>query len=128
VRDVTINLVAVRRLRGGAGTEALRRYILGLSLVAATEPLDGFLRAGCLLVPKADAQASWREVARTGERTDVVLESTAVRAYAAGAAKSFGLGEARAVKFDPKLAKDDLKAGDKPAKPAPKKSAKAVAK
>src|SRR5690606_24376938 len=56
VRDVTINLVAMRRLRGGEATQALRRYILGLCLVAGTEPLDGFLRAGCLLVPKASAK------------------------------------------------------------------------
>jgi CRISPR-associated protein Csb1 len=29
----------------------LRHYILGLTLVAAIEPIDGFLRAGCLLTP-----------------------------------------------------------------------------
>ncbi|MEY4515171.1 MAG: hypothetical protein RLZZ450_7293 [Pseudomonadota bacterium] len=113
VRDVTINLVAVRRLRGGAATEALRRYILGLSLVAATEPLDGFLRAGCILVPKASAKTPWVEVARTGERSDVVLEAAAVRSFAAEAANKFGVGADRVVKFDAKLAREDLKASDK---------------
>ncbi len=121
VRDVTINLVALRRLHGAAATEALRRYILGLSLVAATEPLDGFLRAGCLLVPKASGKASWVEVARTGERSEVVLEAAAVRSFAAEAATQFGIGKDRVVKFDPKLAKDDLKAGDKGEKAAAKK-------
>lgn len=124
-RDVTINLVAVRRLRGGEATAALRRYILGLSLVAATEPIDGFLRAGCLLAPKASAQASWVAVARTGERSDVALEEPAVRAFAAEAAAEFGVGADRVVKFDPKLAKDDLKAGDKGEKAAAKKAGKA---
>lgn len=128
VRDVTINLVAVRRLRGGDATEALRRYILGLCLVAGTEPLDGFLRAGCLLVPKASAISPWIEVARTGERSDVVLDAAAVRSFATEAAKKFVVGADRVVKFDPKLAKDDLKAGDKGEKAAAKKSAKAAKK
>jgi CRISPR-associated protein Csb1 len=113
VRDVTINLVAIRRLRGGDATDALCRYILGLSLVAATEPLDGFLRAGCLLVPRANEKTSWVEVARTGERSDVMLDAAAVRSFAAEAASKFGVGADRVVKFDPKLAKEDLKAGDK---------------
>jgi CRISPR-associated protein Csb1 len=113
VRDVTINLVAIRRLRGGNATEALCRYILGLCLVAATEPLDGFLRAGCLLAPKASAKTSWVEVARTGERSNVVLDATAVRSFAAEAANKFGVGTDRVVKFDAKLAREDLKASDK---------------
>lgn len=123
VRDVTINLVAVRRLRGSAG-DALRRYILGLSLVAATEPLDGFLRAGCLLVPKASAQTPWVEVARTGERTDLALEPAAVRAFAGEAAAKFGVGPDRVVKFDPKLASEDLKGGEKGDKATSKKASR----
>lgn len=125
VRDVTINLVAVRRLRGGEVTEVLRRYILGLSLVAATEPLDGFLRAGCLLAPKATAKTSWVEVARTGERSEMTIDAAAVRAFAAEAATDFGVTEARVVKFDPRLAKEDLKASDKSEKSAAKKAGKA---
>ncbi len=124
LRDVTINLVAVRRLRGGDITDELRRYILGIALVAATEPLDGFLRAGCLLVPKASIKSPWVEVARTGERTELGLDSAAVRAFAAEAAKKFGVGADRVVKFDPKFASDDLKAGDKGEKPAAKKAKK----
>lgn len=120
VCDVTLNLVALRRLRGGKKTEALQRYILGLSLVAATEPLDGFLRAGCLLVPKGVAQPPWVEVARTGKRSDVALEPTEVRAFARDAATEFGVGKNREVIFNPELAKADLKE-----KPAPKKPPKA---
>jgi CRISPR-associated protein Csb1 len=117
VRDVTINLVAVRRLQGGEATNELRRYILGLGLVAATEPLDGFLRAGCLLVPKAGAQTSWVEVARTGERSAAPLDSASARAFAKEAALAFGVGENKVVKFEQKLAAEDLK-------PAPKKTSK----
>jgi CRISPR-associated protein Csb1 len=112
VRDVTINLVAVRRLHGGDATDALRRYILGLGLVAATVPLDGFLRAGCLLAPKP-SQTSWVEVARTGERIDVALDGTAAIAFAKEAARAFGVGENRVAKFLKDNAKNDLKAGDK---------------
>lgn len=121
VRDVTINLLAVRRLKGGDATQALRRYILGLCLVAATEPLDGFLRAGCLLVPKASAKAPWFEVARDGERSEVSLDAPEVRSFASDAASNFGVAADRVVKFDPKLAKDDLKAGDKGEKATAKK-------
>jgi CRISPR-associated protein Csb1 len=126
VRDVTINLIAVRRLHGGEATEALRRYILGLCLIAATEPLDGFLRAGCLLVPKGNAKTPWVEVARTGERSEVALDAATVRSFAKDAADRFGVGADRVVKFDSNRAKEDLRAGDKSGKAAAKKGAKAA--
>lgn len=108
IRDVTVNLVALRRLHATANPEALRRYILGLALVAATEPLDGFLRQGCLLVPKAEQPKGWEEVARTGVRTPLELTSAAARAFAAEAAEAFGVGEPRTGKFGKDLAKGDL--------------------
>ena len=64
-RNVTINLIALRRLDGADG-QALRRYILGLALVAATAPMDGFLRAGCLVTLDPDEReigSRWRAVA-----------------------------------------------------------------
>jgi len=121
VRDITVNLIAIRRLRGLEASDALQRYILGLSLVAATHPLDGFLRAGCLLAPKASAQTSWVEVARSGERSPVVLDPAAVRSFASAAAMKFGVGADRIVKFDRQLAKEDLKAGDKGSRASAKK-------
>jgi CRISPR-associated protein Csb1 len=107
IRDVTINLVALRRLNGAQNTDALRRYVLGLCLVAATEPLDGFLRQGCLLVPKLE-QTGWEQVARTGVRSKVALSNAEARALATQWAKEFGVGESKAVKFDKLLAKGDL--------------------
>jgi CRISPR-associated protein Csb1 len=107
VRDVTINLIALRRLRAAKDDDALRRYILGLCLVAATEPLDGFLRQGCLLVPKPN-QPSWQEVSRTGDRTDVVLANDVIRVFAVETAAKFGVGESVVGKFGKDLAKADL--------------------
>ena len=113
-RDVTVNLIALRRLGGSQG-EVLRRYILALCLVAAIEPMDGFLRQGCLLVPDAGATPEWALIARTGERTPVSLSESFVMAYAEGAAKVFGVGENRRVAFDKAKAKEDRKKADKKA-------------
>lgn len=108
IRDVTINLVALRRLVAAAEPEKLQRYILGLALVAATEPMDGFLRQGCLLVPKLPADGGWQQVARTGERKPLPLDNTQARVLARRWADAFGVGENRTVKFGKDLAKADL--------------------
>jgi CRISPR-associated protein Csb1 len=112
LRDVTINLVALRRL-GGSNAEDLRRYIFGLALVAATQPLDPFLRQGCLLVPDADQPAGWTHVARSGVRTPLEISEEVALQYALAAAERFGVGEDQEVAFDKKLAKLDVSAGTK---------------
>ena len=111
-RQVTVNLVALRRLEGKDG-EALRRYVLGLSLVAATAPLDPFLRQGCLLVPDQgetvdqDKTAKWSLVGRSGKRTGVDLNEQTALKYAKSAAKAFGVGPSRRLSFSKELAKKD---------------------
>ena len=105
---MTINLVALRRLEGKDG-EALRRYVLGLSLVAATTPLDPFLRQGCLLVPDPDKTAKWSLVERSGKRTEVDLNEQTALNYAKTAADAFGVGPSRQLSFDKKLAQEDAK-------------------
>lgn len=108
-RDVTINLIALRRLNDGREDRlALRRYILGLSLIAATEPQDGFLRQGCLLVPDADTTATWKLVGRRGDRQPVAIDPGILRAFAVSAAAAFGVAAGRKLAFDPKSAKADL--------------------
>ncbi|MCA9629159.1 MAG: type I-U CRISPR-associated protein Cas7, partial [Myxococcales bacterium] len=94
-RDVTVNLVALRRLLADdeAQSQALRRYVLGLALVAATAPQDPFLRQGCLLVPDPDAAAGWEVVERTGQRRSVELHPETLAARAKSAAEAFGVGE-----------------------------------
>ena len=114
VREVTVNLVALRQLGGDSG-EALRAYVLGLALVAAAEPQDGFLRQGCLLTPDPDASAPWLEVARTGVRRPIALTADAALEFAKEAAARFGVGPSKSVRFDPKKAKDDVKKKDKAA-------------
>jgi len=110
LRVVIVNLVALRRLRSGDDTNLLRRYILGLTLVAATADPDGFLRAGCLLVPDTDAPAEWEKVERNGKRAALTLDHETAIAYAAAVAREHGVAPPREVAFDKALAKADLKA------------------
>ena len=107
-RDTTVNLIALRRLRGDNGT-ALRLYILGLALVAATAPLDGFLRQGCLLVPDPDTPGTWESVERNGVRESVALDEESALAIAQKACESFfdGVPSSRTVAFDKARAKKD---------------------
>ncbi len=105
-RTVTVNLVALRRL-GGDDAPALRCYVLGLALAAATAPLDGFLRQGCLLTPDPAAPASWESVGRDGTREAVALDENDALAFAQDAAAAFGVGESRTVLFDKKRAQTD---------------------
>lgn len=105
-RDVTINLVALRRL-GGESVDALRAYILGLALVAAGEAQDPFLRQGCLLVPDSDSPPVWSLVERSGARVSIDWSEAVVREYAEAAASSFGVGPDRELEFDKKRAADD---------------------
>lgn len=111
-RDVIVNLVALRRLRGD-GTAALRCYVLGLALVAATAPQDGFLRAGCLLVRDPEAAPTLELVARDGTRRPLALSHDEALAYARAAAEHFCVGKDRAVPFDKDRAKKDAGAGKK---------------
>ena len=116
-RDITVNLVALRRLSGENHT-TLRRYILGLSLVTAIEPMDAFLRQGCLLVADPAVPAQWVIVNRKGERSNIEVSERIVGEYATAAAKAFGRGKDWRVKFDKARAKDDVKKADKKGKAA----------
>lgn len=111
-RDVTVNLLALRRLNSENG-QALRRYVLGLALVAATAPLDGFLRAGCLLTLDPDDSGVWQSVARSGVRESISLDEGIALGYASSAADAFGVGSDYRVAFDKNRAKADTKAKTK---------------
>jgi CRISPR-associated protein Csb1 len=107
-RDVTVNLVALRHLGAKENAVALRRYVLGLSLVAATEPQDGFLRQGCLVTPDPDAPKAWSLVHRDGRRQELDLTAELALSYAKRTAGAFGVGEDRQVQFSKDSAKADL--------------------
>ena len=121
-RTVTVNLVALRKL-AGENAQNLRRYILGLALVAAAEPQDGFLRQGCLLVPDEKAPAEWIAVAREGGRTSIALSAAVALDYAKAVASKFGVGSDRRVTFKKELAQADLKELEKKKEKKPKSAA-----
>jgi CRISPR-associated protein Csb1 len=89
-REVTVNLVALRGLRGANDEEttAIRKYLLGLSLVAATAEIELFLREGCLL-RYAEYGDTWYQVPRRGEPRAVSLSAETAQQYARSAAEHF---------------------------------------
>ena len=92
-REVTVNLVALRGLRGENPevTDCIRKYLLALSLLASTTDIDLFLREGCNL--RYAGQDEWREIPRRGEPRRTNLESseskTLLEAYAREACAAF---------------------------------------
>lgn len=74
-REVTVNLVALRRLNGINDEEStrIRRYLLALTLIAATADIELFLREGCHLRFASDDV--WEVVSRRGEPTIIDLVS-----------------------------------------------------
>lgn len=110
-RDATLSLAALRLLKAGtdkAKTDALRRYILGLSLVALTATASTYLRQGCNLVPDVDKSREFTLVHGDGRREPASIEHSAALAYAQEAAKAFKVGENKTVAFDKELAKKDV--------------------
>lgn len=92
-RNVSINLVAIRALGVPDGDDALglRRYILGLALVAATARHDAQfnLREGCLL--RIKVSAPWKVVPFEGKSTDLEIDNALALAFATEAAKDFSV-------------------------------------
>lgn len=120
-RTITINLIALRRLQGDrTNCKALRQYILGLALIAATAPLDLFLRQGCLLVPDHGHPAQWECISRDGLRQEMSNWSEALfDKYARENRDAFfqNMPGPERYAFDAKLANSDLKRpGDEKAK------------
>jgi CRISPR-associated protein Csb1 len=111
-RDVTVGLAALRRLAvleaDGAmsadRTKALRRYILGLSLVALTAPQECYLRQGCNLVPDIDKPRDFKVVNSDGTRDDFTLSHGAAVEFARSAMKKFGIDAGKEHPFDASIA------------------------
>jgi CRISPR-associated protein Csb1 len=138
-RDATLSFAALRLLAAGADekkTLALRRYVLGLSLVAFTTNASTYLRQGCNLVPNVEKPREFTLVHSDGTREAAKLTHADALKFALAAAKEFKVGEDRTVEFDKNLAKKDVAGeGDtkatrnaeaKKAAAAAKKAAKAV--
>ena len=107
-RDVTVNLVALRQLDAKENGPGLRRYILSLALIAATEPQDGFLRQGCLLTLDPESAGNWTLIQRSGAREIIEFAPDMLFDYGEGAAQAFGVGPNLTANFSRDLAKADL--------------------
>ena len=110
-RDAVLSLAALRLLTAGgdgAKTLALRRYILGLSLVSLTSNASTYLRQGCNLVPSEKPRV-FNLVRSDGTREPQNLTLADAVRYATATAKEFGVAKGEEVAFDPKLAHADIK-------------------
>ena len=126
-RDATLGLAALRLLFVGKDekkTLALRRYVLGLALVAFTQNSGGYLRQGCLLSRDPEKAPEFVEVHADGERKPLKLTQDDALKYALVAAKAFGVGDGQTVEFDKERAKKDVK-GEGDTKTKKKKDKKA---
>ncbi len=110
-RDATLGLAALRHLHAGANeakTLCLRRYILGLALVAFTAPTESYLRQGCTLVLDPDKPREFVEVYPDGRRERCDVSHIAALEFATEAAKAFGVDPGRTVQFEKTRAKNDV--------------------
>lgn len=113
-RDATLSIGALQLLNSedDDSTIKLRRYVLGLALVALTAHTSSYLRQGCNLVIDPDKPREFVEVFRDGRREPASISHDDAINYAGAAAEAFGVGESRTVQFDKKKAKDDVKKKD----------------
>jgi CRISPR-associated protein Csb1 len=113
-RDATLSIAALQLLKSADddSTIILRRYVLGLALVALTAHTSSYLRQGCNLVIDPDTPREFVEVFRDGRRESASISHDDAIDYAGAAAEAFGVGESRTVQFDKKKAKEDVKKKD----------------
>ncbi|SUS06416.1 Type I-U CRISPR-associated protein Cas7 [Candidatus Defluviicoccus seviourii] len=78
-REVTVNLVALRRIGAINDEEStrIRRYLLALTLIAATTDIELFLREGCHL--RFADEEIWQVIPRRGNAVAVDLTTTAAQ-------------------------------------------------
>lgn len=114
-RDATLSLAALQLLKANddGRTLALRRYIFGLALTALTANTSAYLRQGCNLVIDPDKPREFHEVYRDGRREAASVGHDDAIRFAVAAAEAFGVGDDRAVEFDKKKAKEDVKKKEK---------------
>jgi len=127
-RRTQISLVRLRALavtKDGEIDEAetlkLRRYILGLALVAARAQTNYDLREGCLL---RCVQTQAQLIYSNNESEPFEWEHGDVYAYAKETAREFGVGSPREVRFDAKAAREGVETVKKAAKEKPSKKNK----
>lgn len=118
-RDATLAIAALKLITAGSDAEAtlkLRRYILGLALVAFTKLPGGYLRQGTILVSDPDNERKTDEVYANGSRKPFTVSHDEALKYAKATADAFGVGESREVPFDAQRATAELAAKENKAK------------
>lgn len=112
-RDAVLNLIALRSLDSTKDTHKLRRYILGLCLVALTAPHDMSLREGCHLISVEDRPAQWKVVRHDGKRSAFDMTHKDALDFAKMAADDFAVKQEQCrSKFDGKIAQKFIKMQD----------------
>jgi CRISPR-associated protein Csb1 len=129
IRQTEVNLVALRALavmdKGELKpdeTLKLRRYILGLSLIAAIAQPDYNLRAGCLLVGDPSAGTKAQVVTPDGNRKAFEWDAETIIAYAKAVAAEFTQEKGGDFNFKPESVKEAV--NKKAAEKEKKKGAK----
>ena len=108
-RDTVVNFAALRKIVSNEDELSLQRYILSLSILAATYNADWYLRQGCLLTRDLEkGEPKWALVYPDGRREDVELDHTSVLEFAKKAADEFVIGEDLQAKFDREHAKNEI--------------------
>lgn len=112
LRTATLGLAAVRLIYGGKDeneTLKLRRYILGLSLVALTFHASSYLRQGCMLVLNPNKPSEFCEMPSSGVSKPCGISHEIALEYATIAAEAFVVGKSMVVPFDKEKAKKEVK-------------------
>jgi CRISPR-associated protein Csb1 len=124
-RDATLALSALKLLKAKSSekdakdqdhekaTLKLRRYILGLALVAFTRLPRGYYRQGTILVGVTDDKGeplppTIEEVALSGKRTPAKITAEDALKYAKAAATEFGVEQGKEAPFEAAKAKDAI--------------------
>jgi CRISPR-associated protein GSU0053/csb1, Dpsyc system len=119
IRRTQINLIRLRALAvtkegeiDEPETLKLRRYILGLALVAARAQTNYELREGCLL---RCVQSAFHLIYTDSKNKPFQWDRKEAFTYAQQAAQEFGVGEGKSVDFDVKATKAGVEAAKKKA-------------
>lgn len=110
-RDAVLALSALRLLKADTpdNTEKLRRYILGLALVAFTKLPLAYYRQGTILTLDPDEPRDFKQVGSDGCRVDAGITHETALSFAQATASDFVIGQNRTETFDGETAKSDLK-------------------
>lgn len=112
-RDATISLTVIRTLSAGHDqniqTLKLRRYILGLALIAFLAPQETYLREGCQLVPDIEYPSELRLIDQNGHHKNLEIDLDTAFVFAKSVADDFGIETPDESNFDRDEAQAELR-------------------